>query len=98
MTDEPGRNGGERREGPPASLDCGAVVRQLWDYLDRRLGPEDAAVIDAHLAACALCPPHFAFERAFLDAVARARAEARDVTTLRDRVLTALHARGFVAP
>ena len=96
MIDQPGHDA--RRTTPPPPLDCGTVVRQLWDYLDRRLGPADTAAIDAHLAACAQCPPHFVFERAFLDAVAAARAAEPDVTTLRARVLAALHSSGFVAP
>ncbi|CAA9357255.1 MAG: hypothetical protein AVDCRST_MAG40-3241 [uncultured Gemmatimonadaceae bacterium] len=81
-----------------AALDCLAVVTRLWDYLDGRLTPDEVRALDAHLDACAACPPHFEFERAFLAAVSASRAEERDVTTIRERVLTALQARGFVAP
>ena len=81
-----------------ATLDCLAVVRRLWDYLDGRLPTDEAAAIDAHLAGCGECPPHFAFERAFLAAVSAARPHDPDVTRLRARVLERLHASGFVAP
>ena len=81
-----------------ATLDCLAVVRRLWDYLDGRLPPAEAAAIDAHLAGCAECPPHFVFERAFLAAVSAARPADPDVTRLRGRVLERLRASGFAAP
>ena len=77
---------------PP--LDCHAAVRRLWDYLDGRLALPDAQAVDAHLAACANCPPHFDFERAFLAAVAAARSDAPDVASLRECVLAALRGGG----
>jgi len=58
----------------------------------------DAAAVDAHLASCALCPPHFEFERAFLNAVAGARADAEGVGGLRNRVVAALARDGFETP
>jgi anti-sigma factor (TIGR02949 family) len=81
-----------------ATLDCLAVVRRLWDYLDGRLPAEEAAAIDAHLAGCAECPPHFVFERAFLAAVSAARLADPDVARLRARVLERLRAGGFGGP
>jgi anti-sigma factor (TIGR02949 family) len=79
----------------PAPFDCHDAVRRLWDYLDGALGDEDVRAIDAHLARCAKCPPHFRFERAFLDAVRAARAEHSGVPALRTRVVAALTREGF---
>jgi anti-sigma factor (TIGR02949 family) len=80
-----------------ATLDCHAVVRRLWDYLDGALGEADVRAIDAHLARCELCPPHFAFERAFLAAVRSARSTSADTSAIRARVLTALTRDGLLA-
>ena len=76
-------------------FDCEQTVRRLWDYLDAELGAVDLAAVDAHLAACDRCPPHFEFERRFLETVRAARnatltpAPAR-TRALRERVLTML--------
>ena len=80
-------------------FDCEQTVRRLWDYLDGELGALDLAKVDAHLAECDRCPPHFAFERRFLDAVRAARTAtltpAPDKTrALRGRVLAMLAADG----
>ena len=76
-------------------FDCEQTVRRLWDYLDGELSPLDVAAVDAHLAACEWCPPHFAFERRFLHAVREARAaiqtpDATTTATLRRRVVDML--------
>jgi anti-sigma factor RsiW len=51
-------------------IDCETAVRRLWDYLDSRLPPQSRAEVEAHLATCALCPPHFAFARSMQRALA----------------------------
>jgi anti-sigma factor RsiW len=86
-------------------FDCHAAVRRLWDYLDGELGEADARAVDAHLAECDKCPPHFRFERAFLRAVRSVRhhppAEGAGDGAgrrLRDRVVVALAAEGFEPP
>lgn len=48
----------------PGPIDCETAVRRLWDFLDGRLSAVAHDEVEAHLAACALCPPHFAFARA----------------------------------
>ena len=81
------------------SLDCEQTVRRLWDYLDGQLGATDVALIDAHLAACDRCPPHFEFERRFLDTVRRARRTDGAATrsdALRARVVAMLIADGWL--
>jgi anti-sigma factor RsiW len=81
----------------PGPLDCQATVRRLWDYLDGTLATPDLRAVDAHLAGCPKCPPHFAFERAFLRAVRAARAEHVGADALRARVTAALALEGFQA-
>ena len=78
-------------------LDCDAVMRQLWDYLDGELTEERMAAIRAHLALCARCHPQFEFERTFLDTLARVRREHSNPARVRDRVMAALLDEGFAA-
>jgi anti-sigma factor RsiW len=80
--------------GAPASIGCETAVRRLWDYLDGGLAGPTHREVEAHLATCAACPPHFAFAARTLDALAAARAEAPspdEDAALRVRVQTALH-------
>lgn len=76
-------------------MNCEEVMRQLWDYLDGELTPERMQAIEAHLAMCGRCHPQAEFERAFLRAVASARAEPADQGGLAARVRRALRAEGF---
>ena len=76
-------------------MDCEATVRRLWDYLDAELDEARAAEVEAHLARCRQCPPHFAFAREMLDAVAASRRAPDDVSSLRARVFAALRASGY---
>jgi anti-sigma factor (TIGR02949 family) len=34
---------------------CSEAVRQLWDYLDRAISPEDQEAIEQHLSFCRSC-------------------------------------------
>ena len=81
----------------PPTLDCNAVMRQLWDFLDEELTSERMYAIREHLALCRPCQSHMDFERAFLDALAEARRAERAPSTLRTRVLEALRREGFVS-
>lgn len=76
-------------------LDCEAVMRQLWDYLDGELTAEREEAIRAHIAVCARCFPQYEFERAFLEALGRARREHTNPDRLRERLLVALRAEGM---
>ncbi len=78
-------------------LDCTAVMKQLWDYLDGELSPERMQAIEAHVKMCGRCSPQVEFERAFLKALAAARAEVTDVGSLRDRVVAQLRTHGYSA-
>lgn len=75
-----------------APIDCETAVRRLWDYLDGRLPASAHDEVEAHLAACALCPPHFAFARAIQSALAASALPVADPeqAQLRERVRGAL--------
>jgi anti-sigma factor (TIGR02949 family) len=36
-------------------ISCAEAVRQLWEYLDNTLDPEDQEKVDSHLAFCRRC-------------------------------------------
>ena len=79
-------------------LDCDAVMRQLWDYLDGELTPERTEAIRAHIAMCERCQPQTEFERAFLAAVRRTKREHSQLERLRDQLIDSLRAQGFAPP
>ena len=80
------------RGSAPVAIDCETAVRRLWDHLDGRLPLRAREEVEAHLDACALCPPHFEFARAMRAALARAEppAVADGDDPLRQRVRAAL--------
>jgi anti-sigma factor RsiW len=76
----------------PAPIRCETAVRRLWDYLDGGLTAPAHGEVEAHLATCAECPPHFAFAARTLDALAAARPAVPapdEDAALRARVQTA---------
>lgn len=36
-------------------IPCSDAVRQLWDYLDRSISPQDQARVERHLSFCRTC-------------------------------------------
>ena len=76
-------------------VDCSAAMRQLWDYLDEELSEERMAAVRRHLDDCQGCWPHYDFDKAFLDALARAREANRCPEEVRRRVLDTLRTAGF---
>ncbi len=36
-------------------IPCSEAVRQLWDYLDHTVSPEDHEKVDQHLSFCRTC-------------------------------------------
>jgi anti-sigma factor (TIGR02949 family) len=79
--------------GRPGPIDCDTAVRRLWDYLDGRLPEMARDEVEAHLATCAVCPPHFTFARTVqhaLAASAPARILPEEEVRLRERVRGAL--------
>ncbi|HYW51432.1 MAG TPA: zf-HC2 domain-containing protein, partial [Gemmatimonadaceae bacterium] len=76
-----------------AAIDCETAVRRLWDYLDGGLIAPARSEVEAHIATCAKCAPHFTFAAATLTALASARPAAltKDAdAALRARVRTVL--------
>ena len=52
-----------------AAIPCSDAVRQLWDYLDRAIAPEDREKVEYHLSFCRRCCGELEFAkemRAFL--------------------------------
>lgn len=78
-------------------LDCDAVMRQLWDFLDGELSADREAAMRQHLALCARCFPQMEFERAFLETLGRVRRDHANLDQVRAHVLAALSAEGFRA-
>jgi anti-sigma factor RsiW len=77
----------------PAAIDCATAVRRLWDYLDGRLMPAAHDEVEAHLATCERCPPHFMFAERMKRSLAGASAPAisgDDEARLAQRVRGAL--------
>ena len=76
--------------------ECEMVVRQLWPYLDGVISEPERERILRHLEKCTDCTSHFEFGRLFLDAVAAASPKLDRSDALRERVIHALVAEGFV--
>ena len=81
----------------PKMLDCDAVMRQLWDYLDGELTPDREEAVRAHLVVCNRCHPQHDFEQSFLRALSASRREHSRPDAIKARVLATLRADGFTA-
>ncbi len=44
-------------------IPCSEAVKELWDYLDHALSPEDQAKVEGHLAFCRKCCGELEFAR-----------------------------------
>lgn len=75
--------------------ECAQVVRQLWEYLDGRVGPESVAAIEEHLAECDGCRAFAAFERRIMKTLSGLRGRHSDVGRLRADVLKVLREAGM---
>jgi anti-sigma factor RsiW len=78
---------------PPEPIDCETAVRRLWDYLDGRLPSGKREEVEAHLAVCEYCPPHFSFAREMQAALATSATPIitdDEEAELRERVRAAL--------
>jgi anti-sigma factor (TIGR02949 family) len=40
---------------PTAAIPCSEAVRQMWDYLDHAIAPEDQEKVEHHLSFCRRC-------------------------------------------
>jgi anti-sigma factor RsiW len=44
-------------------IPCAEAVRQLWDYLENEVAPEDRGAVEEHLAFCRRCCGEVEFAR-----------------------------------
>jgi len=69
---------------------CEEAFRQLNDFLDRRLSPEEMKAMEEHLEICAWCAREFNFEASVLSGV---RTKLRQIdlpASLEEKVRVAL--------
>jgi anti-sigma factor (TIGR02949 family) len=70
-------------------VSCRHALEQLWALIDCECDPETSSELQAHLATCQRCYPHYDFQRAFRSFIAdRCRHDAPP--DLRRRVFMAL--------
>lgn len=79
----------------PALIDCETAARALYDYLDGRLPAASERTVEAHVATCKACAPHFVFARRVLDLVPMSMPLSAESPALRARIVTALEADGY---
>ena len=74
------------------AIDCETTVRRLWDYLDGRVSSMAREDVEAHLASCELCAPHFIFASDMRSALAASLpvVSSEEESELRYRVRSAL--------
>jgi anti-sigma factor RsiW len=74
------------RRGQPDAHDitCRQAVALLTDYLDGALGPDDRALIEAHLGECESCAEHLRQIRITVAVTGRIREEDLDPATRED--------------
>lgn len=72
--------------GPARSFTCEDVFRRLDDFLDRELSPDEMALVQAHLDACAQCASEHRFERRLVDDVRSKLQRIRVPETLLARI------------
>ena len=68
------------------TVDCGHVIRELWDWLDGEMAPDRLDAIREHLAICRGCRSHMAFARTFLEHVHAEPQTDQEVESLLARV------------
>jgi anti-sigma factor (TIGR02949 family) len=78
---------------PP--IDCRQAMRQLWDYLDGELTPARMDAVREHLHVCAMCYPHYEFEKQMLEALSAAQQDEPAPGDVRARVMSKLREAGW---
>ena len=79
----------------PEALDCEAVVRALWAYLDGEMSDPDTRALEHHLARCESCRAHADFEARLVEELVRLRRTHSDPERLRAQVVSALREAGM---
>ena len=77
------------------SMTCHEAVQVLWDYLDRELDDAMRDRVREHLEECAHCRNQYTFEGHFLRTVGNIVEAPIETSALRERIVTALRARGY---
>lgn len=72
------------------TMACADVVDRLFEYLDGELEDLESQQVKDHLEACKKCYPRAEFERAFLEAVQKAKSGATCPEAVRTSVLAAI--------
>lgn len=57
------------------SIPCSEAVRQLWDYLDDAISPEDQERVEQHLSFCRRCCGELEFAKELRTFLASSTAE-----------------------
>lgn len=57
------------------AIPCSEAVRQLWDYLDHAISPEDQAKVEKHLSFCRRCCGELEFAEELRSFLATSSAE-----------------------
>lgn len=87
--------GGERDAPSVEMLSCQEVLERLFEYLDGELERPTEIQVEAHLEKCRRCYPRLQFEKAFMEALDRARAGEEPPSDLRNRVFDVLSREGL---
>ena len=69
---------------------CEEAFRRLDDFLDRRLSPEEARLVEEHLQICDACTREFSFESSVLNGVKRKLRQLEVPSDLLGRILSRL--------
>jgi anti-sigma factor (TIGR02949 family) len=57
------------------TIQCSEAVRQLWDYLDHAVSPEDSEKVEQHLSFCRRCCGELEFAKQLRGFLASGQAE-----------------------
>jgi anti-sigma factor (TIGR02949 family) len=57
------------------AIPCSEAVRQLWDYLDNAISPEDQESVERHLSFCRQCCGELEFAKELREFLASRGAE-----------------------
>jgi anti-sigma factor (TIGR02949 family) len=80
---------------PGSEVSCEEALERLFEWLDGELEGEDAEAVGGHLEMCGRCYPVLTFERAFQEALERAKSEPEAPAGLRSSIMASLTDEGF---
>lgn len=71
-------------------LSCEAVFRLLDDFVDRELDARELALVEEHLAECAVCMAEHRFEKSVIEGVRGKLGQVRLPREVAERILASL--------